>query len=238
MISTRKFYLRVHTVALMPCTFARGSAADDPLAASMEAFRWRIDSLLVLTLEDAGLRVVPGSRLRSLRDSLLAADTSGAGMDEAAADSARLERASRAARELVASRSRPDAWVQPAVVVRKAELSNGKARWDGVECGITSESTLSMIGKHLRLRLADADAVGTQPALSLLVQIVDTDGQLLVERRGGLCPLFRVANGRLELLDGADCLSDRVAGPRAVHAALDVLTDEALYPRVPKRKLK
>jgi len=113
-----------------------------------------------------------------------------------------------------------DAWLRVRVVQRVARIARATAIWDGVSD--SSSGRAGFVGF-----MVSGGAVGQLPALSLSVQLIAADGQLLYESLGGLQLLSYAKGfaGNIDILavDPKFIMQDPARDERALGIALDPL---------------
>jgi hypothetical protein len=113
-----------------------------------------------------------------------------------------------------------DAWLRVRVVERLAPIAHGIATWDGVSDSGTGHTGFAGY-------MFSGAANGHIPALSLSVQLVALDGQVLYESQGGLQVLEYVKGlaGNIDMLpvDPKFIMKDPARDQRALGIALDPL---------------
>jgi hypothetical protein len=145
-----------------------------------EAVRSRLADLITEELTAAGFSVVPRAEVMQVAEAIR--EQAGAIYDPVTGepDSAKVAAMEEAFRAAVRDSLGADAFLDPNVVVERAWLAHGKARWDGTSQTLGSMvETLAMVARGLH--------EGGIPALSLCVKVLDEpNGSLLYHHHGGL----------------------------------------------------
>jgi hypothetical protein len=207
-VARESFYPGLKTVALAPVLLP--SDLEDP-----EPVRALFASVIAAKLKEAGLAVVPASDAGSIIEAKAKEvgglfDPTTGKVDEAKA------KALNAAigRELKA-RFNADALLTPSIRVVNAALVHDQARWDGVT---------EQAGKGGFWKALVRTHSGSIRALSLVVLLVDSEGQILYAKGGGIQVLGNVTfGGELERRPRTELFADGGRNENAVHLALDPL---------------
>jgi hypothetical protein len=220
-----RIYDSVKIIALDPtcaCGVPQELTAVDP-------DRGRFDSLLTLTLHNAGFTVVPPSESQAIwkhvTDSLggLFNPTTGE------RDSSKFAQTRMLTMQVLRSRFHADGWLHPIIVAVSAKFAGGSAKWDG-----TSQSYMSF-GKRFLASLVGGMTYGKTPALSLYVEMEDMRGNVLYRNAGGL-QLYELPSGQdFATIPLSQLYADTLRNRTAVHLALGPLVTRAL-PATPATK--
>jgi hypothetical protein len=163
---------KVKTIAIMPARVADG-------VPDAEGVALRYEAQIASRVEGAGFTVIPASAMREIRERLK--KTLGGLYDPMTgeANKDKVKAFYEYARNEFASGYKPDATLRIGILERRASITGHLAQWDGV-----SENTSGRSG--LASFLFDTDAEGSSPALSLVITLEDTKGDMMYAAFGGL----------------------------------------------------
>jgi hypothetical protein len=187
----------------------------------MDEVAARYEYLITKRLEAAGITVIPCAEYASIWDPMVEQmggmyDAVTGELDKGKLESIRLHTSN----ELV-GQFNIDALVRPAIVVTKADWYGNKATWDGVKDETTGK-------KGFWASLAASDYSGSIPALSLILPITGTDGEIYYVGRGGIQLFARFSLGRFEDVPESMWFAEPERDEKAVNVALRPLLKDPL----------
>lgn len=211
-VEPAQFREKVRTIALVPVGVPKGMDNPDEIAKRYEA-------IITSKLEEAGFKLVSSKEYSAIYDPMvkqvggLYDPITGEPIEEKF-KSAR----EHAVRELI-NKHRVDALLYPRIVVEKANWFRNRAMWSGVK-----EPTTGKEGFWADLNTPSA--YGTIPALSLVIQITDSNQTVYYVNSGGIQLLqLYTREGflqpyRFTEVGASELLKDKAKDERAVSLAL------------------
>mgnify|MGYP002813775601 CR=1 FL=1 len=217
------FFDRVHTVVMLPCSFPRDFEKSDTLAARAAVLKPRLDSIMVATLEEVGVRTISAGEVDSVWQQF--ADSLGGLYDPMTGESDSTKFAITQLRTMseLGSRYHPDAWILPKVRYVLASFRGGWANWNGVKQRMVGHTSFM----KLLTKSGDGNMQGTISALTLYVSFVDMQDQPLYSWGGGLQVTATLKNGKFVDVDPSELFVNREQSDKAVEKALEKLVKYA-----------
>jgi hypothetical protein len=212
---------RIKTIGLMPLEIEQAIADPDEVTSRLEGY-------VTERLQGGGFTVVPASEMRAIRGRALA---SLGGVYDPLTGLPNRERLA-ALQEFSAQEYRMqhpvDATLHLSIVRRPARFEKGWSEWDGVRERVTSKSGIvDALERGMELGIEPNDEV---PALSLVVTLIDAQGETLYKNAGGLLLLAypttlsgMLFDYDLARVDPKFGLGDPAIAARALSVALDPL---------------
>ena len=207
-VPRESFYPALKTVAVAPVRLP--SDLEDP-----EPVRALFASAIAAKLKNAGIAVVPGTEAGPIIEEKT--KEAGGIFDPTTGkpDEAKLKALNASIGRELKGRFKADALLIPSIRVVSAALSHDQAKWDGASEGA---------GKGGFWKALVRTHSGSIRALSLVVVLADSDGQLLYVKGGGIQVLGNVTmGGEFEQRPRSELFADGDRNENAIHIALDPL---------------
>jgi hypothetical protein len=214
---------QIRTIGIMPMEIA-----DVVPEAQAAAARERYESLVIERLAAAGFKIVSPGEMRAVRDSLRA--TLGGLYDPMTGDPIpdKIKAYEEFADNEYDAKHKVDGYLRLAIGVRRARVSGGQARWDGLAENDTGQSTTASF-------FTGTGGDGFTPALSFFVALLDRQRKPVYTGAGGVTLLGYTRNTLASVqnldVDPSMLLSDPRRDARAMSLALDALALEPDAPR-------
>jgi hypothetical protein len=198
---------KVKIVALAPMYASRG--LENPTPAT-EKFL----GMIKIELRGAGLTIIEPNEFKVIWDSLAAQgegfyDPKTGQRDEAKVKSVRMH-----IYQELKGKFNIDALLFSNLAIVGAKLDHDQAKWDGVSQGAGKKTFLKA--------LLGVSHYGTVPALSLQVNLSDTDDRDLYQNAGGIEVAAKIGpNSQVDPVPREELFNDEERNLRAVHLALD-----------------
>jgi hypothetical protein len=207
-VPRESFYPALKTIAVAPVRLP--GDLNDP-----EPVRALFASAIAARLKNAGIAVVPGTDAGPIIDEKT--KEAGGIFDPTTGkpDEAKLRVLNAVIGQELKARFNADALLIPSIRVVNAALSHDQAHWDGASEGA---------GKGGFWKALMRTHSGTIRALSLLVVLAGSEGQLLYAKGGGIQLLGNVTvGGEFEQRARGELFADGDRNENAIHIALDPL---------------
>ncbi|HKA32195.1 MAG TPA: hypothetical protein VKH64_03210 [Candidatus Binatia bacterium] len=207
---------RVKVVALVPIELS--TDAEDPAGVKAK-FEWLIRS----KLEEGGFKVIPSDEFASIWKKTVAQH--GPIYDPASGkrDDKKFNAAFAAAARELWGKTGADALLQAVIAVVKAEFSSNLAEWHGAIDYVRPDGVWGVFSGR--------QYVGTVPALSLWVGLVDFQGTEMYVNAGGIQVMSKVGSGmKFYEVPLHDLFADQAKNLRSVAIALNPLIGQPAPP--------
>lgn len=180
----------------------------------------RYEALITERLETAGFKVIPSSEYSSIWDPMIEKlggvfDPLTGDIDKEKLEAARLHTTNELIRKFDI-----DCYVRPRIIVTKASWGGNTATWDGVTDHTTGKG-------GFWATIFAPEATGTIPALSLVLPLTGTSGEIYYVGRGGI-QLFAHYKGGFVDVPKSMLFVDPERDVNAVNVALASLLNEPI----------